>query len=179
MNLLEEVCKNEDLQLFFEKSININYNGSSVNMYIEKEDFKQECCIYFSKTPYYDNSYPKALMVKCIHFCLKNIITANNTKGRNNLYNFYKPSLDKELDDENNTLDYYLGKDDNTIENLICLEYIQKLKKENERWYKTIIMKIQGYTYKEIGKILGVSDRMVARYYTQAKMFLEKELKSA
>ena len=165
MELLNKVLTDKELGLFFEKSVYLNYSTSGVYLYMELEDFKQECYIYISKAPVLNSDHLKGLIVHCIKYCLKNIIKMNNTKGRNNIYSKYTVSLDEDLDDECNSIkDYYLGKED--------------LKNFNYKWYKAFKMSFDGYKIYEIAKELNVTTRTVSRYLVFAKQFLQEYLKN-
>ena len=109
MELLNKVLTDKELGLFFEKSVYLNYSTSGVYLYMDLEDFKQECYIYLSKAPVLNSDHLKGLIVHCIKYCLKNIIKMNNTKGRNNIHSKYTVSLDEDLEDECNSIKDYLS----------------------------------------------------------------------
>lgn len=178
MNLLNEVLTNKELGLFFEKSVRLNYSTSGVYLYMDLEDFKQECYIYISKAPVVNREHLKGLIVHCIKYCLKNIVKMNNTKGRANLYSKYTVSLDENLEDEcNNIKDYYLGEED-IDDNKVVEEYLEPLKKFNYKWYKAFKMKFDGYKIYEIAEELNITTRTVSRYTDFAKQFLQEYLKN-
>ena len=178
MELLNKVLTDKELGLFFEKSVYLNYSTSGVYLYMDLEDFKQECYIYISKAPVLNSNHLKGLIVHCIKYCLKNIIKMNNTKGRNNIHSKYTTSLDEDLDDECNSIkDYYLGKEDED-DNRIVEEYLEPLKKFNYKWYKAFKMSFDGFKIYEIAKELNITTRTVSRYLVFAKQFLQEYLKN-
>ena len=178
MELLNKVLTDKELGLFFEKSVYLNYSTSGVYLYMDLEDFKQECYIYLSKAPLLNSDHLKGLIVHCIKYCLKNIIKMNNTKGRNNIHSKYTASLDEDLDDECNSIkDYYLGEEDRD-DNRIVEEYLEPLKKFNYKWYKAFKMSFDGYKIYEIAKELNITTRTVSRYLVFAKHFLQEYLKN-
>ena len=71
MELLNKVLTDKELGLFFEKSVYLNYSTSGVYLYMDLEDFKQECYIYISKAPVLNSDHLKGLIVHCIKYCLK------------------------------------------------------------------------------------------------------------
>ena len=168
--------ENTPLIKFIIKKMGLKYNLEEC--YLVGEDALIKAVKTFDESKGFKFS---SYATKCIQYELSNYLHYKNTKKRK--YDDYLISLDKEIDEEKNTLLDLLSDGTNLEEDIIKSEKIELLKKiililePNDRFMMVHYFELWGnekMEQKEIAKVLGVKQGYVSYRIKRAMRIIKK-----
>ena len=182
MRVCEKICNDENLKSYFEYACRCIYYENRIKEFEELEDFTQMCYLALLRVKNDDNIKdikPFCWTVakrECIiwvkyHTCPKrDYLYSKNHASIDNKFKSINKDEEKELGDKSR----YLIADINFDERIYFNNCLEPLKKFNHKWFKALYLKLIGYNYGEIAKIMNIRQSTVYKYLTNAKKFMRE-----